>query len=378
MTQLLSSLGIVGLGQIGASLALAARKAKVTPHIIGFDSDTESQNYCLEKGIVDEIATPESMAQQCDLIVIAVPPAALGAIAMRIIPHMKEDTVLTDVASVKEPILRFLEENFPEGVNFIPGHPIAGGTQAGPQGANGDVFARKLVMLTPPQGVDIRDLSLERVRRFWEYLDAVIELMPAEVHDLIYGHVSHLPHLISYAASATLSEFPLPLPQPELLRRFVRIGASDPVLWCDILQHNQHYVLHALRNYIAMVDHIAGELTQGTPSTAEPDGALAAQVLFPRIAASCLIATVSMLERQSGQRMVRYSGAGFTDVASPAAEAPEGDLEQISNHARAVQAILTRYVQKLNALAAAIEGGQPKQLLTLLQEMQAAHNTIAF
>ncbi len=362
-TPLFPTLGIIGLGQIGASIALAARKAGVCKLIWGFDSDEASASYCQQKGMIDAIAKPEVMAQECDLIILAVPPAAVGGVTSRLLPHLSADTVVTDVASVKEPILRYLENECPDGLNFIPGHPIAGGTVAGAAGANGSVFARKLVILTPPQGVDIADFALTRVRLFWEYLDTMVELMPADVHDLIYGHVSHLPHLMAFAASDCL-----PNPAPERLERFLRLSASDPALWCDIVLHNQQYTLHALRNYLAMIAHIRGELVQGGEGTeSAPDVTLAQQVLFPRIAASCLIATVSMLERQSGQRLARYSGAGFADVASPAAEEPEGDLEQISMHATAVHEILGRYEQKLEAIAAAIEAGQPKQLLALLQ-----------
>jgi cyclohexadieny/prephenate dehydrogenase len=363
MTPLFPTLGIIGLGQIGASIALAARKAGASKLILGFDSDEAASAYCQQKGMIDAIAKPEAMAKDCDLIILAVPPAAVGAVTKRLIPHLSEHTVITDVASVKLPVMTYLENECPEGIAFIPGHPIAGGTQAGPEGANGAVFARKLVMLTPPQGIDIRDPALERVRFFWEMLDSVVEMMPAEVHDLIYAHVSHLPHAIAYAAQSCYSN------TPEHLQRFLRLAKSDPVLWTDVFMHNQQYTLLALRNYIAMINHIAGELTQGAPEEeAKDDVVLAQEVLFPRIAASCLIATVSMLERQSGQRLARYSGAGFADVASPAAtEEPEGDMEQISFHAKAVVEILGRYEQKLESIASALESGQPKQLLSLLE-----------
>lgn len=367
MTPLFPTLGIIGLGQIGASVALAARKAGVCKLIWGFDSDEATNSYCQQKGMIDAVAKPEAMAKDCDLILLAVPPAAVGAVTKRLLPHLSPDTVITDVASVKLPVLTYLENECPEGINFIPGHPIAGGTTAGAEGANGAVFARKLVMLTPPQGIDIRDPALERVRFFWEMLDSVVEMMPAEVHDLIYAHVSHLPHVIAFAANGCFTH------PPEHLQRFLRLAQSDPMLWTDIFLHNQQYTLMALRNYIAMIQHIAGELTQGTPedATAPDDVTLAQTVLFPRIAASCLIATVSMLERQSGQRLARYSGAGFADVASPAAvDAPESDMEQISFHAKAVVEILTRYTQKLESLASAIESGQAKQLLDLLETMQ--------
>lgn len=378
MTRLFPTLGIFGFGQIGASLALAARKTHVCDTVLAYDISAAHLNYGIKHQMIDAAVTAKELAERCDLIVICVPPALVGNAVRELRPHLREETVLTDVASVKMPVLHYLETECPDGINFIPGHPIAGGTIAGPKGANGDVFIRKLSILTPPIGVDIHDAGLTLVRRFWEYLDSVVELMPADVHDLIYGHVSHLPHLMAYAACATLADSPAKQNAPDTLRRFLRLGESDPLLWTDIILNNQEYVLHALKNYLAMLTHIRQELSEGTEATPqETNPALVAQVLFPRIAASCLVATVSMLERQSGQRFARYSGAGFADVASPASEAPEEDMEQISSHYREVEKALARYQTNLESLCAAIEGGQPKQLLGLLTDMQGAFIQIA-
>jgi cyclohexadieny/prephenate dehydrogenase len=396
MTRLFPTLGIYGLGQMGASLALAARKAGVCETILAHDINAKYLAYGQEKKLFDAAVTAQEMAERADLIVICVPPALVGHATRELLPHLREDTILTDIASVKMPVLHYLETECPEGINFIPGHPIAGGTIAGPMGANGEVFARKLTILTPPMGVDIQDAGMMRVRRFWEYLDSVVELMPADVHDMIYGHVSHLPHLISFAACATLAECDdlhtppkgrreaagvwggkPPNQEKETLRRFLRLGESDPMLWTDIVLNNQQYVLHALKNYLAMLAHIRKELSEGTEeSPQEHNPALVAQVLFPRLAASCLVATVSMLERQSGQRFARYSGAGFADVASPASEAPEEDMEKISSHSVEVERTLARYQGHLEALCTALEGAQPKQLLALLSEMHLAFGKI--
>lgn len=384
----LPSIGIIGLGQVGASLALAIRKNGVTQQIIGHDIDEESLRYCQQEKVVDAVMPLEAMAKKCDLIIIATPPNAIGRVIRELKGNLSEDCVVTDVASVKLPVLRDLEEECPEGINFIPSHPIAGGTFTGPQTADGDIFTRKLCMLTPPQGVDIHDPSLQLVQQFWQHLDMVIELVPAEVHDLIYGYVSHLPHIIAFAASATLADSSLPTqaPMPETLFRFLRLGNSGAQLWTDILLHNQAPVAEAGRTYLAMLSHIREELSQGdsaandeqTVSEAEAHEhcAIAESILFPRIAASCLIATVSMLERQAGQRLARYSGAGFADVASPAAAEPDKDMEHISTHYKKVSELLERYERQIDSIISAIEAGQPKQLEALLSDMYQAHQPL--
>lgn len=372
-----TTLGIIGLGNIGASIALAVREAAATESLYGFDTNEETLRYCQTNQLIDKVVPLEKMASDCELIILAVPPHCVGEVTEKIKPHLGENTVLTDVASVKLPVLRYLEQPGNEGLKFVPGHPIAGGTESGPQHARGDMFLRKLVLLTPPMGVSIDDTALQRVQFFWQYLDTIVELMPADFHDLAYAYVSHLPHLIAYAASATLATGEELKDENDLLFRFTRLGNSHPPLWTDIVLNNQPNVLLALKNYIAMIGHIRSELGQGEEEQKElaegEDCSIAARVLFPRIASSCLIATVSMLERQSGQRMARYSGAGFADVSAPAADAPEGDMELISKYYAAVSELLLRFEKHLDMLLIAIEANQPKQLTEALHEMRNAH-----
>lgn len=377
----LNSIGIIGLGMIGASVALASRRNSVADEIIGYDSSEATLRFCQEEKMVDKIMPLEAMAAHCQLIIIAVPPHAVSDVVQEILPHIGPDTVLTDVTSVKMPVIDLLEKHESDHIPFIPGHPIAGNAGSGPQAADIELFTRKLTVLTPPQGIEISDPALQRVQHFWQHLDMVVELMPADFHDLLFGYVSHLPHVMAYAASTTLQTAINTATGEEKLARFLRIGGSDPVLWCDILFHNQHAVSQALQRYIAMLGHVKSELLQGAQeqapdekSTSEDE--IAVYTLFPRIAASCLIATVTMLERESGQQMARYSGAGFVDVASPAAEEPEGDMEHISNHASAVAALLSDYESHLNELLTALQTGQAKQLLSLLKDMQTSHEQL--
>lgn len=378
MTTPFSSIGIIGLGNIGASLAMAIKQSAACETLYGFDSNEETLRYCQAGNMIDAVVPLEKIASDCELIIIAVPPHCVAEVTEKLKPNLQKDTVLTDVASVKLPILHYLEQN--EDLNFIPGHPIAGGTFAGPKHAKADMFLRKMVMLTPPMGIEIDDPALQKVQFFWQYLDAVVELIPADFHDLVYAYVSHLPHIIAYAASATLSNTEHLSSDSDLLPRFTRLANSHPPLWTDIILNNQPNIVQTLKNYIAMIGHIRNELGEGQEKQGEmeevEDCGIAARLLFPRIAASCLIATVSMLERQSGQRLARYSGAGFADVAAPAAEAPEGDMELISKHYAAVNELLLSFEKHLDMLAIAIESNQPKQLTEALQEMKNAHTDI--
>jgi len=377
MTTAFHSIGIIGLGNIGTSIALAIRDASLTDKLYGFDTNEEALRYCQSHEIVHGVVPLEKMAKDCELIVLAVPPHCVAEVTEKLKPHLSPGTVLTDVASVKLPVLRYLEQPGNEKLNFVPGHPIAGGTHPGPEHARADMFLRKLVMLCPPVGVEISDPALNTVQKFWQHLDTIIELMPADFHDLVYAYVSHLPHMLAYAASATLAPVEGLHDETDLLFRFTRLGNSHPPLWADIVLNNQPNVLLAMKNYVAMIGHIRQELANGVEQleevTVAEDCDIAARVLFPRIAASCLIATVSMLERQSGQRLARYSGAGFADTSCPAAQAPESDMELISHHAKTVSELLLRFEKHLDMLVIAIEANQPKQLTEALHEMKNAH-----
>ncbi len=378
----LQNIAIIGLGHMGASIAAATRENMLAEQIIGLDNDESALRYCQQYNIVDKVMPIEAISKNCELIIIASPPSTVGPIISTIADTVTKNTVVTDIASVKLPILQYVEQNIHSNINFIAGHPIAGGTNTGPQNANSNLFARKLVMLTPAPETAIDDPALMLVQSFWQHLDAIVEIMNADMHDVVYGYVSHLPHIIAYAANATIYNTTLnnSTRLPDTLFRFIRLGNSNAALWCDILWSNKPAISQALDTYISMLQHIANELTQeenspqsnNQPSEQENIN-LAITTLFPRIAASCLVATVAILERHIGQKLAIYSGAGFADVASPAAETPESDMEAIAYHHRSVKILLNKYTEHLMQIASALTQETPEQLLKLLQDMQQSH-----
>jgi cyclohexadieny/prephenate dehydrogenase len=141
----------------------------------------------------------------------------------------------------------------PEGVHFIPAHPIAGTEQSGPEAGFAELFDGRWCILTPPPGTDAA--ALESLKRFWRGLGSDVEVMEARHHDLVLAITSHLPHLIAYNIVGTADDLE-GVTQGEVMkfsaggfRDFTRIAASDPVMWRDVFILNKDAVLEILGRF---------------------------------------------------------------------------------------------------------------------------------
>jgi cyclohexadieny/prephenate dehydrogenase len=142
----------------------------------------------------------------------------------------------------------------PDGVHFIPGHPIAGTEQSGPDAGFAELFENRWCILTPVEGTD--EEALRRLAAFWEATGANVDTMPAEHHDLVLGITSHLPHLIAYNIVATAADLE-EVTESEVIkysaggfRDFTRLAASDPVMWRDVFLNNREAVLELLGRFM--------------------------------------------------------------------------------------------------------------------------------
>lgn len=259
-----------------------------------------------------------------------------------------------DVASVKVPAVAAIAPHIPDGVHFIPAHPIAGNEHSGVAAGLADLFEKKRVIVTPDNPQE--DFALQNIVSFWKALGGRCEAMPAAMHDVIYAYVSHLPQLLAFAAAAPLEDYLDESNNDPLLQKFLRLNASNPDMWIDIFIMNKEHVLKALDRYLDVVAHVISEFSeapQDAISTSE-DTTLARTALFPRIAASCLVTTVMEAEKQAGFSFARYAGTGFADFTYPASQPPEGDMESISNQYADVGVVLAEYVERLKEFRSAI------------------------
>lgn len=347
---------LIGLGLIGSSIARACRTNQAAYKIVGCDDSETVLAYARQQNIVDvAMRDPRTAVAHSNLVILATPPSTLAYIAQQIGPLLTPGTLVMDTASVKLAAVEAIAPYLPPHVHFIPAHPIAGSELSGISASSANLFERRRVVVTPE--APLEGELLKKITRFWGALGARVEGMPAALHDHIYAYVSHLPQLLAYAVGQTIPGYA----RQETLSRFLRKSSANIQLWAEIFALNKTNLLAALDRYLDAISHIVNEL-KSAPADASPvqpaDPALAATVLFPRIAASCLITTVMEAERKAGLSFARYSGAGFADFASPATSAPDNDLERISSQYPHVVALLETYSAHLKQWREKIEGPQ--------------------
>ena len=249
-----AKVALVGIGLIGSSIARAMRRAGFASHIAGYTHRAQTLERARAAGFADSLhGDVASCVKDADLVVLATPIGTYAALAEQIGPHLKRGAILSDVGSVKSAVIRDVGPHVPEGVHFIPAHPIAGTEQSGPEAGFAELFDGRWCILTPPPGTDAA--ALEKLKRFWQRLGSQVEVMDAHHHDLVLAITSHLPHLIAYNIVGTADDLAT-VTQSEVIkysaggfRDFTRIAASDPTMWRDVFLNNREAVLEVLGRF---------------------------------------------------------------------------------------------------------------------------------
>lgn len=247
-------IALIGLGLIGSSLSHVIRKNEIARHITGSARSSATRAKAVELGLVDQIfETAAEAAQDADLIILCSPVGTYGAIAEQLRPVLKPGAILSDVGSVKGAVVRDILPHVPEGVHFIPGHPIAGTEQSGPESGFASLFTNRWCILTPLP--DASPEAVSRLEQFWRDCGSNVDVMTPEHHDLVLAITSHLPHLIAYNIVATAADLEN-VTDSEVIkysaggfRDFTRIAASDPTMWRDVFLNNKDAVLETLGRF---------------------------------------------------------------------------------------------------------------------------------
>jgi len=247
-------IALIGLGLIGSSLSHAVRREKLAGHISGYARSEATRAKSVELDLVHSIhGSAASAVEGCDLVILCSPVGTYGAIAREIGPHLRPGAIVTDVGSVKAAVVRDVGPHVPVGVHFIPGHPIAGTEQSGPESGFAELFNNRWCILTPPPGAAAEAVAM--LERFWRACGSNVETMTPEHHDLVLAITSHLPHLIAYNIVATAADLE-EVTKSEVIkfsaggfRDFTRIAASDPTMWRDVFLNNREAVLEMLGRF---------------------------------------------------------------------------------------------------------------------------------
>ncbi len=245
---------LIGLGLIASSVAWAAKRDGLVGEIVGTARSPDTMARAMELGFVDRIAVdPADAVADADLVILCTPLSTFASLAGRIGPALKQGAILSDAGSVKHTVVRDVGPFVPEGVHFIPGHPIAGTEHSGPDSGFADLFKGRWCILTPPDGTDPE--AIARLSAFWSAMGAMIEVMDAEHHDKVLAITSHLPHLIAYTIVGTAVDLEESTKEAVIkfsasgFRDFTRIAASDPTMWRDIFLSNREATLEMCQRF---------------------------------------------------------------------------------------------------------------------------------
>ncbi|MDF3854894.1 prephenate/arogenate dehydrogenase family protein [Paracoccus sp. P2] len=254
MAVIYDRVALIGLGLIAGSMSLAMREAGLAGEVVGHARSPETRAVAAEIGLVDRVAESAAEAVQgADLVVLAVPVGAMGAVAAEIAPHLKPGATVTDVGSVKQAVIEAVAPHIPAGAHFIPGHPLAGTEHSGPRSGFASLFRNRWWLLTPIEGSD--PAAVERLSALIRAMGANVEAMDAAHHDLVLAVTSHTPHLIAYTMVGVADHLKR-VTESEVIkysaagfRDFTRIAASDPTMWRDVFLQNKEAVLDILGRF---------------------------------------------------------------------------------------------------------------------------------
>jgi len=259
------SLLIIGLGFMGGSLAKALRKKGFKNPIYGLDINPKAIEKGKELKVIDEGWTSYKSVpwEEIDTVILASPVGTFEKIANQLKGYIKEETTVSDLGSTKRLVYRM------EGIlgnRFVGAHPIAGTEKSGVEYSIDNLYEGKKLIITPTERTDTN--HLKKVESLWKFVGAKVEYMSPELHDYIFGVVSHLPHAVAFALVDTLrlmsddrvNLFKYP---GAGFKDFTRIAASDSTMWRDIFLENRDKVLEAIETFKSSLNTLENLIKEG-------------------------------------------------------------------------------------------------------------------
>jgi prephenate dehydrogenase len=260
-------LALIGCGLMGGSFALALREAGLVETIVGFSASEKTRQRAVELKVIDQAcASVAEAVQGADLVLLAVPVGAMHASFAAMRDVLQANTLLMDVGSTKCDVIAAAQASLGERLScFVPAHPIAGKEVAGIEHAESTLYQERRTILTPLPKTGIH--RLQAAHDVWSAIGSHVSTMTPEAHDTTFAAVSHLPHMLAFAAVNALMAQPqgaafLDMAGPGF-RDFSRIAASDASVWRDILSANKTEVLTQVAHFRSALDQFETALKAG-------------------------------------------------------------------------------------------------------------------
>ncbi|WP_297341358.1 prephenate/arogenate dehydrogenase family protein [Pseudophaeobacter sp.] len=245
---------LIGLGLIASSMFWAMKRRGLAGEVTGYARSAETRETARRIGLCDRVCDSAAEAvADADLVVLCVPVGAMGPVMAEIGPLLKLGATVSDVGSVKGHVIEAVAPHIPDGVHFVPAHPLAGTEHSGPEAGFAELFDNRWSLLVPVEGSD--EEAVARMRALWEGMGANVDEMDADHHDLVLAVTSHAPHLIAYTMVGVADDLRR-VTDSEVIkysaagfRDFTRIAASDPTMWRDVFLTNKEATLEILGRF---------------------------------------------------------------------------------------------------------------------------------
>lgn len=254
MSVVYERIALIGLGLIASSMYWGIKRAGLAREVTGYARSQETRDTARRIGLCDKVCDSAAQAVEgADLVVLCVPPGAMGEVAAQIAPALKPGATVSDVGSVKRDIIASVAPHLPDNVHFVPAHPLAGTEHSGPESGFAELFENRWCLIVPVEPSDPD--AVQRLKDLWVALGSNVETMDADHHDLVLAVTSHAPHLIAYTMVGVADDLRR-VTDSEVIkysaagfRDFTRIAASDPTMWRDVFLTNKDATLEILGRF---------------------------------------------------------------------------------------------------------------------------------
>ncbi len=271
---LFDRVALIGAGLIGSSLGRAIRQEQLAKSVAAYSRRSDTRERLSHLGIVDNVAKSiKEAVDDADLIIISVPVGASEDVAKKLAPHIKPGAIVTDTGSVKESVIRAVVPHLPNSANFVPGHPIAGTENSGPEAGFASLFEGRWCVITPTN--DTNQSAIDKVTNLWQRMGSKVDIMSAAHHDKVLAITSHIPHLIAFNIVGTVADLEDDTKMEAVkyaaggFRDFTRIAASDPEMWRDVFMENREAVLEMLGRFSEDLSALQRAIRRGDANNLE-------------------------------------------------------------------------------------------------------------
>lgn len=238
-------IGIIGLGLMGGSLAMALKKYKIAKYIYGYARTPKTIQEIKELNLVDELLSFEELLKKSDVVILAIPVDTILDLMPKL-TVVSKDTTIIDLGSTKKIIV----DNIPSKIrnNFVAAHPMTGTEKFGPKASVEGLYENKIVVLCDLDKND--DLHKNRAINIFTKIGMKINYMPSDQHDIHACYMSHLPHAISFSLANTVMNHEDPKSIMALaaggFKDMSRVAKSSPYMWTDIFRQNRINLLESI------------------------------------------------------------------------------------------------------------------------------------